>query len=419
MRILKLEAENVKRLRAVRIAPKGNAVVIGGRNAQGKSSVLDAIQAALGGKGAAPAEPLRRGADRGHVVLELDDLVVKRTFTEGGGSQLVVTTKDGAKHAAPQTILDKLVGELSFDPLRFTRMEPKEQVATLRALGGLDFSALDAQRAKAFAERTEVGRELKRTGAMLEQSPHHDGAPAAEVSMVDLLAELETRRGQNRANKADRDKLEAMRSRAKSMVDRIEQLERELAAAKEELAKAQAEGKVFAGQVAALIDADEAELVERIRTAEQTNAKVRANAARDKLEEEMQRLAEQQTDLTASIEAIDEDKREQLAAAKFAVPGLAFDEHGVTLNGLPFEQASSAEQLRVSVAIGLAMNPKLKVLLIRDGALLDDDSLAAVAAQAAEADAQLWIERVGTDGAPTVVIEDGEVRDAAEKAGAA
>jgi recombinational DNA repair ATPase RecF len=417
-KIIELRAENFKRLKAVRITPDGHTTIVGGANAQGKTSVLDAFEAALGGKGSVPQEALRRGSQRGYVVLDLDDIVVKRTFTDGG-SALTVSSKDGAPVKSPQAMLDKLVGSLSFDPLRFTRMDPKEQVATLRSLVGLDFSALDAERAKTYEARTENGRELKRTGALREQAPYYDDAPAKEASVAELLAELEVRRKQNLTVKSDREKLAAMRAASIEVDAKIARLEAELAALREEQAERIKTGKAFAMMVGALVEANEAEIVERLSMVEESNAKARANAACIQLEADMQRLTRLETEMTARIAAIDEQKREQLADAQFAVPGLAFDDGGVTLNGIPFSQASSAEQLRVSVAIGLAMNPALKVLLIRDGSLLDEKSLAAIAAQAEAANAQLIIERVSADGEGcSVVIEDGEVRGAA-KAGAA
>jgi DNA repair exonuclease SbcCD ATPase subunit len=415
MRIIKLEAENVKRLRAVSVTPKGSTVVIGGKNAQGKTSLLDSIEMVLGGKGAVPAEPLRRGEKRGHATIELDDIIVKRTFTEGGGTQLIVTAKDGSKVARPQEVLDGLVSRLSFDPLRFTRMDPKEQVATLRELAGVDFTALDADRALVFEKRTENTRELRRVSALFEKATWHDDAPEKEVSVADLLAELETRRRQNAAVQADRAKLAKMRADAQQMFDDIQRLEAELAALKEKREQLLKDGKVFAGQVAALVEANETEVSERIRSADETNRKVRENAEYDAMDTQLERLSKADAEMTARLSMIDEAKREQLAAARFHVPGLSFDDDGVKLNGLPLAQASSAEQLRVSLAIGLAMNPTLKLMLIRDGSLLDEDSLAMVEQTAAAADAQVWIEVVGTNGPATVVIEDGQVRSVSER----
>ena len=89
--------------------------------------------------------------------------------------------------------------------------------------------------------------------------------------------------------------------------------------------------------------------------------------------------------------------------------GLGFDEDGVTYNGIPFAQASSAEQIRVSLAMAMALNPELKVLRIKDGSLLDGDAMEAIREQIVERDFQLWIERVGDADAGAVIIEDGEV----------
>ena len=115
--------------------------------------------------------------------------------------------------------------------------------------------------------------------------------------------------------------------------------------------------------------------------------------------------------LTEGLEALDKTKAKALEAATFPVVGLGFDDTGVTYQGVPFSQASSAEQIRVSVAMAMAMNPKLRVLRIKDGSLLDAETLEALRAQVAENDFQLWLEVVttSTEGG-AVIIEDGEVQ---------
>ena len=112
--------------------------------------------------------------------------------------------------------------------------------------------------------------------------------------------------------------------------------------------------------------------------------------------------------LTEEIDRIDSEKARAIRDAKYPIEGLGFDVNGVTLNGIPFSQSSSAQQLKVSVAIGLALNPSLRVLLIRDGSLLDEKSLAMLGQMAEKAGAQVWVERVGVDDHTSVVIEDGQ-----------
>lgn len=167
MRILNLVAENFKRLQVVEIKPDGSLIQVQGKNAQGKSSVLDAIWAALGGKKAIPGEPIRRGADEARIELLLGDdqkteYVVKRTFGRGREPQIVVEAPDGARYATPQTLLDGLLGALSFDPLAFARMAPKDQAAELQKLvPDVDFDAIDAANRGDYERRTAINREAK------------------------------------------------------------------------------------------------------------------------------------------------------------------------------------------------------------------------------------------------------------------
>ena len=137
MRIISLTTSNTLRLSAVHIQPDGSLVVIGGRNAQGKSSVLNSISMALGGAKLCPPEPVKRGAAKSVTRLDLGELVVERTITADGHNYLKVSNAAGAEQKSPQAILDRLTGKLSFDPLEFSRMAPKQQVETLRALTGL------------------------------------------------------------------------------------------------------------------------------------------------------------------------------------------------------------------------------------------------------------------------------------------
>lgn len=420
MKIVKLEASNVKRLVAVEITPDGSLVVVGGKNGAGKSSTLDSIAMALGGKDLVPEKPLRSGAEKGHVEVDLGDLVVRRTFTAAGGGTLTVSNRDGARYPSPQKILDDLTGRLTFDPLAFSRMDPRKQLETLRALVGVDFSALDRERAALYEERTAVGRTAKALEGQLAGRALHEDAPESEVSVAALMAELDAAQARIReiddlvaaSVEWERDiqiheravsDAEARLAEAKANLDR----ERELLAAQREGAKKAKE----AADAASATKPDVAPIRAKIASADEQNRKHRENLEREEIAAELDGTKREVATLSAKIEALDRTKEATLAGAAFPVPGLSFDESGVLLNGLPFSQASSAEQLRVSVAMGLAMNPKLRVLLIRDGSLLDAESLRLVAEMAEEAEAQVWMERVGDGAECSVVIEDGHVRE--------
>lgn len=395
MKIIELRAENVKRLKAVHITPDGTLQVVGGRNAQGKSSVLDAIWLALGGgkAGKSTSKPIRDGEEKASVTLDLGDLVITRTWT-ASSTALKVTSAEGASFSSPQKMLDALVGQLTFDPLEFTRLSAKDQRDALLHLVDLpvDLDELDRQRAGLFADRTAAGQEGKRIGDVTIDPD----LPEAETSMSDAVAAL---------REAERKNDEALQAQTDLKVAQsdVEQL-------RESLAHAEAYVSVCLEAITKTKDApDPAPLAARLETLEEENQRIRANNAQRQLASEKDQLRERYAGFTQAIDALDQAKRDALAAAEFPVDGLGFDEGAVTYRGVPFSQASSAEQIRVSLAMAMAANPKLRVIRILDGSLLDDEAMAAIREQVAEHDFQLWIERVGNADAGAVIIEDGEV----------
>lgn len=395
MKIIELRAENVKRLKAVHITPDGTLQVVGGRNAQGKSSVLDAIWLALGGgkAGKATAVPIRDGEDHASVTLDLGELVITRTWT-GSNTALKVTSAEGASFSSPQKMLDALVGQLTFDPLEFTRLSAKDQRDALIGLVDLpiDLDELDRQRAGLFADRTTVGQEGKRIGDVTVDPD----LPEGETSMSDAVAAL--REAEGRAGEV---------ARAVSAVDyavaELAAAEKQVEDAKQSLKSAEANRRQLGNAP------DPAPLAARLETLEEENQRIRANNTARARAAEQEHLREKYAGLTQAIDSLDTAKRDALAAASFPVDGLGFNETGVTYQGVPFSQASSAEQIRVSLAMAMAANPKLRVIRILDGSLLDDEAMTAIREQVAERDFQLWIERVGNADEGAVIIEDGEV----------
>jgi DNA repair exonuclease SbcCD ATPase subunit len=418
MKIVSLEAENVKRLKAVRIEPNGEMVVIGGRNAQGKSSVLDSIEMALGGKASAPPEPVRRGATTAQVVLQLDGehgLKIVRKWTKSGNSTLSIETSDGMKAKSPQDLLDRLCSRIAFDPLQFVRQKPADQAATLRKLVGIDFAELDRKRKEIFDTRTDVNRDAKRERAAADLIEVVN-APKQLVDVADLVEKLGKAQEANRTlddrgkklTSAEQ-KVAALKLERDAIAQNIRQLQGQLAEVETRIVNGEAWCLQEADAVEELKPVETLPIEDKIRNAETLNAAFRKRETKQQHAKRADELEKQSEKLTERIEAIDNEKAETLGAAKWPVEGLGFGDEGVTFNGLPLEQASSAEQTRVAVAIGLALNPELPVVLIRDGSLLDDDSLAEVAKQASAAGAQVWLERVGKGAECSVIIEDGEV----------
>lgn len=396
--ITQLTAENIKRLKAIRIKPDGSSIVIGGNNAQGKSSVIDSIIMGIGGKGRVCEEPIRRGEDAASVTIELEDLTITRRFT-GKGSTLEVTGAKGEKITKPQTLLDRMTGRLTFDPLDFTRMKPKEQADMLAEVVGLNFTSLDEAHARAYERRRETGRELKTVEGLRDSLPRIDDAPTEPVGISEL--QQQHREATERALRRNR-----LAERVNSLNDSIDRLERQIADLKAERDEAERQYET------APTDRDPAEIQAEIDRAHQHNDRFRDAEHYRRADAKVKELATAYQNLTAEITGIANERAEIIEQAKFPVPGLAINPDGiVTYNGLPFEQCSQAERLRISIAIGIAANPDLKVLLIKDGALLDSDHLAMVERMAADADAQVWIERVGEGQECQIIIRDGEIAE--------
>lgn len=408
MRIIRLAAENIKRLKAVDIEPDGTLQIITGRNAQGKTSVLDAIWLALGGGQASKdtPRPIRDGEISAAVTLDLGDLLITRTWdAEKDKTELKVTAPDGAKYRSPQTLLDGLVGKLSFDPLAFTRLTAREQRQALLDLLDLDFAAADRERARLYNIRLETGRQMHAYGD-LPKLPAD--APTAESSGALLVDRI------NMAHEAA-DAIRKARAARYSCLTRLEDIDQRIAGLQNEREAAEAS---IAEWERRIDDMPEPEDITGLRAAlaglEARNAEARENARILAAREAQKALQAEYTELTRTINAIDQRKADALASATMPVDGLGFDDQGVTFNGVPFGQASAAEQIRVSLAMAMELNPTLRVIRILDGSLLDKESLAEVRRMATEGGVQVWLESVGdaeTADPSAIIIEDGQVVD--------
>ena len=422
--IIELHASNMMRLRAVTIRPDpdDHVVVIGGANAAGKSSVLNSIAAALGGAAAVRgiAQPIRAGEEHAEVRIDLGRFVVTRRYDLGGKPILEVTSADGARFPSPQKFLDEFLGDLTFDPLAFTRLSPKEQLATLLPLVDLpfDLDELDAERQRYYDDRTIVGRERDRLKAQADAAPRPEpNLPPVEVSTEALLAEHRAAVAAATDKQATEAQAAGHLREASYFESRIVEIDAQLdqlrvaraeAVAGMEAAFRLAEERSAEADAIAVADTDAIE--QRLADANATNAKIRAAAEHRRLHEAAQAKADEYDGLTFLIAEIDGRKKKAVADAAMPVDGLSFDDRQVYLNGIPFSQCSAAEQLRVSMAIGMAANPTIRVMCIADGALLDDNSMGMVRALAAEHEMQVWLERVGDSDEGAIIIEDGEVR---------
>jgi hypothetical protein len=427
MRIVKLVAENIKKIRCVDITPNKYLVRLSGANGAGKSSVLDAIEYALVGTKSVPTTPVRKGSGKAIIKLDLGDIVVTRRMTEGSPKRagyLTIEGKDGKVWKDPDEVLRSLMGAISFDPLAFLQMEPKKQFDALAhiAMPDVDLDALEVQAKADYDQRTVVKKE--RDAIQLRRDAIHVPAdlPPVKYDEAALIKELQQASEYNTGLQnlqRDRDKLTESiesdeaevtekRKRAEELRAQAENLDREALILEVEAQKTRAK---MAKWEPLPEPKNSADLAEQINHARLINAAIDRAAQRAQLDAQM---ATKQTEWEALDEAVKRGVRkkdEALALAKYPIEGLGFDtgKREVIYNNLPFDQASHAEQMKTSMAIGMAINPKLRVMRIKDGSLLDDKTLAIVSAMAEKEDFQVWLECVDTTGKVGIYLSDGEV----------
>lgn len=425
MKIIALQAENVKRLSAVEIKPDGNLVVVAGKNGAGKTSVLDSISWAIEGASHIQAEPIRKGAKKAKIRLDLGELIVTRTFSKAKDGEktttsLSVESPDGALFRSPQKVLDELLGSLSFDPLGFARAKPAEQVDMLRTLvPDFDFDEADRLNAADYEKRRDVNRRAKELKSVADsiELPDIDFTRIDETALVEELEKAGKHNADIETRKANRGRLERDAGDLVDEADRLDARAAELRKQADEIEKAALEKRAEStdlleklASAEALPDPiDTAKIRERISQAREKNELVDERDRKQALEKEVAELEAESEALSESMDERKTAKAKAIAAANLPVPGLAFGAGEVTLAGVPFDQGSDAEQLRASVAIAAALNPKLRVIRIRDGSLLDEDGMKILAELADAQDMQVWIERVDSSGKVGFVIADGHL----------
>lgn len=416
MKIIELQAENFKKLKVVRVAPAGNIVQISGDNEQGKSSIIDAIWAAFDfasmKRESRLSLPVHAGAEEGFIKVTLDDLIITRTFTNEG-STVTVENAEGAKYGSPQKILDGLLGKVAIDPFSFSTMDDKKQRETLLKIIDLkiDLEKTKAFRKGAFDKRTDLNREIKMLESQLmgiDEIP--DNTPDVEQSAATVMDEINQAQKTLNENDRIRRRLVENQNETEKIRKEIARVEDILADLKTKLDAAGLEHIDLSEKADALIDPDMSTFKMRLAQIEEINNNVRTKKAMEAVCKQLDNLRNQVIVQESKIAAIDKEKLDALNAAKFPIDGLSVSDDGVTYKGIPFSQCSSGERLRVSIAIAMAMSPRLRVIRITDGSLVGPTNMALIAEMAAKNDYQIWIEKVDTSGKIGIYIEDGEVK---------
>ena len=402
--IVSLDITDFARIKAVHIKPNSSgAVVISGRNAQGKSSVLDAIAQLINGSRHKVPLPVRMGAEEANIVAVLGrggvpELIVKWRTTSSGKKTLVVEDADGIKKSSPASLLTSLFGYLAVDPFAFSEMNEKEQLRTILRATGFDVDAWQAERDKIFNDRTIVNRQVVRLEHHLKSltKPAAD-APTESVSVAELLEE-------NRRLLELRERHDAAKSVNEAWANRVEELRRLITEA--EIMREKARSAMEEAAKDNPTDERLQDTLSRIETADVHNRQYMDARKFREASSDLETTTAEAKKLSAALFEKDNEIRRAIAASPVGGP-LQFVDDELRLNDLPLAVASHAEKLRVGIGVATMLQPDASVVLVKDGSLLDQDSMAAIEQIAQSHGMQVWIERV--ESGEGFTIEDGEI----------
>lgn len=419
VKITALEAENVKRIKAVALTPSPTGLtLVGGNNNQGKTSVLDALAWALGGERFRPTAAQRDGAVApAHLKVTLSNgVIVER---KGKNASLTVTDPTGRRSG--QQLLNAFIEPLALDLPRFMEASDKEKAdILLRIIGvGTELHIKDMEIKSLYDKRTFTGQLAAQKKHFAEELVSYPEAPDEPVSASDLIRQQQEILARNGENQRKRNQLDKLIDEKNQLNFTLRDLDEKIEDLKEEYEQTQAkftdlEKQIFQARKSAaqLQDESTAELEASIRDIEETNRKVRANLEKSRAEDEAAQYASEYDRLTESIQQKRADRMALLNGADLPLPGLSVEDGVLTYKGKHWRDMSGSDQLRVAAAIVRRLNPDCGFVLLDKLEQMDMTTLQEFSAWLEAEGLQAIATRVSTGSECQIIIEDGMVKDA-------
>lgn len=419
VKIMALEAENVKRIKAVALTPSPTGLtLVGGNNNQGKTSVLDALAWALGGDRFRPDAAQRDGAVApAHLKVKLSNgVVVER---KGKNASLTVTDPTGRRSG--QQLLNAFVEPLALDLPRFMEATDKEKAdILLRIIGiGTELHTRDMEIKALYDKRTFTGQLAAQKKHFAEELISYPDAPEEPVSASDLIRQQQEILARNGENQRKRNQLDKLIDEKNQLNFTLRDLDEKIEDLKEEYEQTQAkftdlEKQIFQARKSAaqLQDESTAELEASIRDIEEINQKVRANLEKSRAEDEAAQYDSEYKRLTEAITQKRADRMALLNGADLPLPGLGVEDGALTYNGKHWRDMSGSDQLRVAAAIVRRLNPDCGFVLLDKLEQMDMTTLQEFSVWLEAEGLQAIATRVSTGSECQIIIEDGMVKDA-------
>ena len=402
MKINRLEIENVKRIKAVKIEPRESGLtLIGGNNNQGKTSVLDSIAWALGGERFKPSQATREGSvipPNLHIVMN-NGLVVER---KGKNSALKVTDPNGNKGG--QQLLNEFVEQLALDLPKFMESSGKEKAQTLLQIIGVgdQLVQLEKEEKELYQERLYVGRTADQKEKFAKEQPYFPEAPKDLISPSDLIRQQQEILTRNGENQRKRENLHKLEQDYQKINDTLSELLAKQKKIEEDL-------RIARLSATDLQDESTAELEESISNIEEINRKVRANLDKEKAEDDAKGYRSQYNELTEKINDLRSKKNSLLDSAELPLPGLSVADGELIYKGQKWDNMSGSERLKVSTAIVRKLNPDCGFVLLDKLEQMDMETLKEFGLWLESEGLQAIATRVSTGDECSIIIEDGYV----------
>lgn len=414
VKINTLEIENIKRIKAVQLEPSQNGLtVIGGRNRQGKTSVLDSIAWALGGDKFKPTTPMREGSViEPHLKVTLSNgFIVERS---GKNSSLKVI--DPAGNKGGQQLLNNFVEQFALDLPKFMNQTSKEKANTLLKIIGVGdrLYQLETEEQTAYNQRTAIGRIADQKAKFAKEMSVYTGVPAEPVSVSELIRQQQEILARNGENERLRQNKFAVMAERNGLAQKVNDLRDELKKYEGLLSQKEHELTIACRSAENLVDESTSELEQNIAQIEETNKKIRANLDREKAEIDAETYRDQYSRLTEKIESIRQAKADLLNNADLPLDGLSVENGDLVYNGCKWDCMSGADQLVVGTSIVRKLNPECGFVLLDKLEQMDNDTLKEFGTWLESQGLQAIATRVSTGGECSIIIEDGTSKEVAQ-----
>lgn len=421
MKIVQLTIENIMKIKAAFIKPSDNVVLIQGDNEAGKSSILDAIIMAFKGDRALPEMPIKKGAKKGEIVVQIDGneqippFTITRTITTKN-AYIKIEPTEALRGETPRSFLDKIIGSISFDPLDFINQEGKKQRQVILELIGVDVDALDKKEKAIFDERALKNKDIRAVESHLSSCRQwHDIKETEEIKVADVSAKLTYAMNHNQAINNRIDANNRLKNEGIELQQRIAEIKSQLEEMEELLASKKAKFKAEKAAIEQIELVDVELISNELQSIDILNGKIRDNILYDTVKRKLDVLREECDVINTNLESIRNERMTLLQNASMPVDGLTFDDDGLYYNSIPLAQCSDGAKLMIGTAISMALNPTMRVLRIKDGSLLGPKNMALLTDLVKEKGYQCWIERVmdqdqfNQSGKVGIFIEEGEI----------